>query len=129
MHKEMIFGSYLRPIICDTLALSGTADTPAFPISGLIFLSSLKKRFINFTNSTPPKVAIINDTAPSVNMPIDCGVRNVVACVDAPTVSPIKIVTISISCFDAVSASLLVTPLSLTDYRRTTFLIKEEHLV
>ncbi len=39
--------------------------------------------------------------------------RKVVACVDAPTVIPIRIVTISIKVPFAVSANLFVTPLSL----------------
>ena len=61
-------------------------------------------------NITPPAVAIINDNAPRIKISIDSDVRKTSACVDAPTVSPSTIVTISISEVLAVSANRLVTP-------------------
>lgn len=92
-------------MICETRALSGTAETPALPIKGLILLPSLRNKFINFTNKIPPAVAMIKERAPNANIPKDCDVKNVVACVEAPTVKPIRIVTISISEPLAVSAN------------------------
>jgi hypothetical protein len=71
--------SYSNPTTCETLALSGTAETPAFPISGLILLPSLRNKLRNLTNSTPPVVAITNDAAPRIKIKIDFGVKNVVA--------------------------------------------------
>jgi hypothetical protein len=41
-------GSSRKPSICDTLALSGTAETPAEPIKGFILFSSDKNKFIDF---------------------------------------------------------------------------------
>ena len=105
--------SYLRPSFCTTLALSGTADTPAAPTSGLILLPSLINKFITLANMIPPAVAIIKDKAPSTKINIDSLVRNTSACVEAPTVSPNKMVTISIRDVLAVSAKRFVTPLSL----------------
>ena len=101
-----------RPTTSETRALSGTAETPALPMSGLILLPSFRNRLKNFTNSTPPQVAITNEIAPSTKMPIDLAVRKVVACVEAPTVKPIRIVTMSMSGPFAVSAKRLVTVLS-----------------
>ena len=46
-------------------AASGTADTPALPIKGLILFSGfLINKFIILTPRTPPKVATRKDTAP-----------------------------------------------------------------
>ena len=50
--------------------------------------------------------------APSTKINMDSLVRNTSACVEAPTVRPNKIVTISIREVRAVSANLFVTPLS-----------------
>ena len=57
-------------------------------------------------------VAITNDAAPNPNIITDLGVRNVVACVEAPTVRPNNMVTISIKELAAVLAKRRVTPLS-----------------
>ncbi len=57
-------------------------------------------------------MAIIKEAAPNAKIPTDFGVKKVVACVEAPTVSPIKIVTMSIIGPLAVSAKRLVTVLS-----------------
>jgi len=112
--------SYSNPITCETLALSGTAETPAFPINGLIFCPSFRKRLIILTNITPPKVATINEMAPIIKISSDFAVKKVVAWVEAPTVSPIRMVTISIRGPLAVSASLLVTVLSLSRFPKNS---------
>ena len=105
-------GLYFRPSTSETRAASGTADTPALPIRGLILLPSLQNRFISFAQHTPPKVATTNDAAPRQKMMSESVVRNTSACVDAPTVRPSNIVTISISELAAVLARRFVTPLS-----------------
>lgn len=110
--SRWLSGSNSRPTIWDTLALSGTAETPAFPINGLSLCPSLRKRFMNLTKSTPEAVAIINDRSPNPKIFNELVDRNLSACVDAPTVRPIRMVTTSIRGPRAVSASLLVTPLS-----------------
>ncbi len=83
-------------------ALMGTADTPALPISGLIFLFLGRMRLKSFTNSTPLLEAITKAMKPRKKMKIVCGVRNCEACVDAPTVMPRRMVTMSVSAFEAV---------------------------
>ena len=65
------------------------------------------------TKSTPAAVAITKERAPSTKISTDLGWRNLSACVEQPTVTPMRIVTISTSGPLAVLASLLVTPLSL----------------
>ena len=52
--------------------------------------------------------------APKANIIIESLVINISACVDAPTVTPKRIVTISINFVRAVSASLSVLPDSLS---------------
>ncbi len=91
-------------------ALMGTADTPALPISGLIFLFLGRMRLKSFTNSTPLLEAITKAMKPRKKMKIVCGVRNCEACVDAPTVMPRRMVTMSVSAFEAVFARRVVTP-------------------
>ena len=54
--KRKLLGSAFCPSDWLTRAAIGTADTPAEPISGLIF--SLEKRFMNLARSTPPAVPI-----------------------------------------------------------------------
>ena len=93
-----------------TLALSGTAETPAAPIRGLILLSPFKKRFINLAKRRPPIVAITNETAPRPNIIKESLVMNMSAWVEAPTVTPNNMVTMSISFVRAVSANLSVLP-------------------
>jgi len=73
-------------------AESGTADTPAFPMSGLILLSFFKIKLNIFTKITPEAVAITNDKAPNPNIFSESTVRNSEACVEAPTVNPNKMV-------------------------------------
>ena len=88
----------------------GTADTPALPISGLIFLSFGRSRLKSLTKSTPDDEAIMKAMNPRKKMNIVCGVRNCEACVDAPTVIPRSIVTMSVSALEAVLARRVVTP-------------------
>jgi len=99
-----------NPSFCTTLALSGTADTPAAPTNGFILFSSLKNKFMILAKISPPAVAIINESAPKIKISMDYEVRNTFDCVEAPTVNPRSIVTISIKEFLAVFASLSVTP-------------------
>ena len=65
---------------------------------------------MNLANIMPPAVAKTNEKAPSAKISIELGVRNTSAWVEAPTVRPISIVTISIREVLAVSARRLVTP-------------------
>ena len=53
----------------ETRAAIGTAETPAEPISGLIF--SLRNRFINLAIRIPPAEAMINATRPRMIIPIE----------------------------------------------------------
>ena len=53
---------------------------------------------------------MMNAMNPRAKMKMVSFVRNVDACVDAPTVIPRRIVTMSVNAFDAVLAKRLVTP-------------------
>ena len=97
-------------MLLEMRAAIGTADTPALPISGLIFLSFGRKRFISFTNPTPLAVATTNAHAPMKKMKIVFMVRNSLACVEHPTVRPRSITTISLSAEPAVFARRVVFP-------------------
>ncbi len=110
MHQQKIVRVFLLPTICTTRAESGTAETPAAPTSGLIF--SVRNKFMNLANNTPPAVAMANDNAPSPKICSDWERKNVSACVLAPTEKPSKIVTMSIIAVRAVLASRSVTILS-----------------
>ena len=90
----------------------GTADTPALPISGLIFLLLGNTRLNILTNNTPEAEAMINAMKPKAKIPSVLGVKNSDACVDAPTVIPNRIVTMSHKGPLAVLAKREVTPLS-----------------
>ena len=81
-------------------------------MSGLILWSPLRNRFQIFTKRTPQVVAITNDSRPRTKIFTELPLRNLSACVEAPTVRPISVVTTSISGPRAVSARRLVTPLS-----------------
>ena len=67
----------------------GTAETPALPISGLILLPSLRKRFRSLTNNTPAQVAMINARAPSPKIFTEAVVRKVV-----PGVKPLPLIPV-----------------------------------
>ncbi len=95
-------------------AAMGTALTPALPMSGLIFLSFGKKRFISFTKSTPLADAMAKAKAPMAKMNTVFSVRNSLACVLQPTVSPSSTTTMSFSAEPAVLARRVVLPLSLS---------------
>ena len=110
--RRWLFLSNSRPTFWDTRAASGTAETPAFPIRGLILFSSLQNKFMNFTNNTPHVVATMKEKRPNAKILTELPVRNTFACVEHPTVTPMRIVTTSMSGPRAVSASLFVTPLS-----------------
>ena len=79
---------------------------------GLIFFPGRRKRLNSFTESTPALEAMINAQKPRPNIRRVSVVRNLSAWVDAPTVSPRRIVTMSVIAFEAVFASRVVTPLS-----------------
>ena len=65
---------------------------------------------MNLTKRIPAQVAIINESAPIKNILRESIFKNVVACVEIPTVNPRRIVTISINGPLAVSARRRVTP-------------------
>ena len=79
---------------------------------GLILFPSLQNRFMNLVNRTPHAVAIMNESRPRKNIFMEVAVRNTSACVEHPTVTPMRMVTTSMSGPRAVSASRFVTPLS-----------------
>ena len=70
----------------------GTAETPAEPIRGLIF--SFKNRFITFTVSIPPTVQTAKSARPRPKMNRGFQLRNLSACMVAPTEMPRNMVTI-----------------------------------
>ena len=74
---------------------------------GLIL--SLKTIFINLAKITPEAVAMQKAPAPSANILIESGVRNRLASVEAPTVNPNTMVTISMKAVRAVEANRSVT--------------------
>ena len=61
---------------------------------------------------SPPAVEKQNATRPRTTIPIVCGERKLCAVAVAPTVTPKNIVTIFISSFCTIFASLSATPLS-----------------
>ena len=110
--RRWLEGSASRPTVSETRAASGTAETPALPMRGLIFLPSGRNRFMNLAKLTPKVVAITKDARPRPKMRTERPVRNTSAWVDAPTVRPMSVVTTSISDPPAVAARRFVTPLS-----------------
>ena len=88
----------------------GTADTPALPMSGLIFFDLGNTRLNSLTKHTPDAEAMMNAMKPRQKMKMVSLVRNVVAWVEAPTVMPRRIVTMSVRALDAVFARRVVTP-------------------
>ncbi len=83
-------------------------------------MPSFRKRLKNFTNKTPAAVAITKDNAPKINIYTDVSCRNLSACVEAPTVRPIRMVMTSMSGPLAVSARRLVTPLSFNKFPKNS---------
>ena len=67
---------------------------------------------MNLTKLTPKVVAITNEASPRPKMRTLRPLRKTSAWVEAPTVRPIRVVTISMSGPPAVAARRLVTPLS-----------------
>ena len=106
--KRKLPGLYCWPTVCDTRAAIGTADTPAEPISGLIF--SLLKRFIIFAKITPDAEPNENATIPNVRMPRVFQLRKASAVAVAPTEIPRKMVTMFINSFCTVFDKRSVTP-------------------
>ena len=90
----------------------GTAETPALPMSGLIFLPFGRNRLNTLTKSTPDIEAMINAIAPRKKIFSVSKVKNSEACVDAPTVRPSSITMMSLRALLAVLARRVVTPLS-----------------
>ena len=64
----------------------------------------------NFTKITPEAEAMMNAMKPRAKMKIVSLVRNVEAWVEAPTVMPSRMVTMSVRALEAVLASRVVTP-------------------
>ena len=79
-------------------------------MSGLIFLSLGKNRFISFTKQTPLAVATMKAHAPTTKMNKVFSVRNSLACVEQPTVRPRSITTMSLRAEPAVFAKRVVLP-------------------
>ncbi len=67
--KRKFEGSYSRPTLFATRAAIGTAETPAEPMSGLIFF--LRKRFMILAMMRPPAVATAKATRPRMMIPMD----------------------------------------------------------
>ena len=104
--------SYSNPRFCEIRAAIGTADTPALPISGLIFLCFGKNRLKNLTNNTPEAVAMIKAKAPKAKIFIVSIVKNSLACVEHPTVRPSNMTMTSFNALPAVLAKRVVFVLS-----------------
>ena len=93
--------------MCDILAAIGTADTPADPISGLIFpFDSLD---MIFPIRSPPVVPNANANTPIRIINNVLVLRNTSAVALLPTITPRIIVIILISSFLAVFVSLGTT--------------------
>ena len=75
---------------------------------------SLRKRFMILTKSTPQVVAMTNDKRPRRKIFTERALRKTSAWVDAPTVSPISVVAMSMMGPRAFSARRRVTVLSLS---------------
>ena len=105
---KKFWGSSLAPTIWQTRAESGTADTPAAPMMGLILF--LLKRFMALADNTPAAVAMAKAAAPRTKISKESGVRNLEASVEVPTVKPKSMVTMSIKAVRAVFANRSVTP-------------------
>ena len=110
--KRKLWRSYSSPRLLEIRAAIGTALTPALPISGFILLSFERKRFIIFTKSTPLADAMTKAKAPMAKILMVSSVRNSLAWVEQPTVSPSSITTMSLSDVEAVLARRSVFPLS-----------------
>ena len=104
-------GSASAPTFCDTRAAIGTAETPAEPISGLIFPPD--SLHITCPSMTPPKVPKAKAARPSTTIFKVATLRKFSALVEAPTDVPRRITTIYIRALEAVSVSCLTTPHSL----------------
>ena len=74
---------------------------------------SFRKRFMNLAPSRPPAVATQNEAAPRTKILMELEVRNTEACVEAPTVRPKMMVTMSIKGLEAVFCKRFTTPDSL----------------
>ena len=81
---------------------------------GLIFLDLGRNRLNSLTKSTPLDDAMTKAMKPSRKMRMVSEVRNSDAWVDAPTVMPSRMVTMSVRALLAVLARRLVTPHSLS---------------
>ena len=79
-------------------------------MSGLIFLSLGRKRFITLTKHTPEQVATMKAHAPTTKMNRVLRVRNSLAWVEQPTVRPSSITMISLRAEPAVFARRVVLP-------------------
>ena len=102
------------PTLLDTRAAIGTAETPAEPMSGLIFPASvLANLFITFAMITPEPVPILKAMRPSTMMPKVSAERNLSACSFEPTARPSMMVTILMSSLAAVLDRRSTTPHSL----------------
>ena len=83
---------------------------------GLILLPAFRNRFMNLAKRTPQQVAMTNEMRPNAKILMERPLRKTSACVEAPTVSPIRVVTTSMRGPLAVCARRLVTPDSLSRF-------------
>ena len=97
--SRKLLGSSRWPSFWETRAAIGTADTPAEPMSGLIFLPSGRKMFMNLASRTPPAVPKLKATTPMAMILMVWRDRKVVPVAVAPTLTPRKMVTILMSSF------------------------------
>ena len=75
---------------------TGTGTPTLSKISGAGSMPFFKNRLKNLTNMTPDAVAMMKENAPRIKIKIESQVRNCEAWVEAPTVSPNRIVILSL---------------------------------
>ena len=98
------------PTIWLTRAAIGTAETPAEPMSGLIFQPVA--RHMTLPRTTPAAVPKMKATSPSPMIMRVSLTRKLSALIVSPVPSARKMVTVLMSAFCAVSERRSVTPLS-----------------
>ena len=96
------------PMVWDTRAAIGTADTPAEPMRGLILPP--ESLYMSLPTSRPPMVENAKAHRPSTTIFRVLAVRNWEPAVVAPTEMPRKMVTMFIRAFCTVSLRRSVTP-------------------
>ncbi len=108
----------------ETRAAIGTAETPAEPISGLIFFSFGKNTFISFAIRTPPAVATANANKPRTIIPSERPFIIFSGVIWLPTPSESKIETMFIISFSIVLERRSTTPHCFTKFPNASIPIK-----